>query len=612
MNKTYAMMLSTTDDLFQEEIWTTLSDHIEDYDDRIFFFCGKPIHSTLDDESYSNIVFNLMHYLTMDGLISLTGSLNHYIGTDAYKQYINQFGDVHKVSISVPLEGCSNVVLDNYGSSFALCSHLVEHGYKRFGIITGPERTSESSSRYRGTCDALFLNHLEAPVYINGDFSKHSGYVGAQALIKSRIDVIICANDQMALGAYDAAFEMGLRVPEDIAITGFDDIEQASLLKVPLTTVKQPFGEMVKSAYQILRTGKLTQLDHMGELKIRESCGCAPEILDASSEHERMNYYMNRYHESIQDYTETVSLHNKFDMVDDHIKLKSVISEYLSKMPHPEFHLCLFEDHKKAVENPLDFKYPEAMIYKYGLVEGHVQPETTFKMQDAFSEKLLPKTHHKSLLVYPITLHHQTFGYMIADSGTARKKTFPAFRGEVANALNRIDMFEQIKAYNKQLADIASSDVMTGLLNRRGFFEVIHQNYDKHIKNKKTPEIIYSDVNGLKMVNDSFGHAVGDELIIDAARILKSVFSEDYVARIGGDEFIIYRQNSCIEERESLFKKLEYEIKHHNENSQKPYTLAIEAGAACYCPEKNHSVEELISEADNMLYVKKKIAKTCF
>ena len=182
----------------------------------------------------------------------------------------------------------------------------------------------------------------------------------------------------------------------------------------------------------------------------------------------------------------------------------------------------------------------------------------------------------------------------------------------MANALNRIDMFEQIKAYNKQLANIASSDVMTGLLNRRGFFEILNQNYEKHVKNKKTPEIIYSDVNGLKSVNDSFGHAVGDQLIIDAARILKTVFSEDYVARIGGDEFIIYRQNSCIEERESLFKKLEFEIKHHNENSQKPYKLAIEAGAARYCPEKNHSVEELISEADNMLYVKKKIAKTCF
>ena len=114
------------------------------------------------------------------------------------------------------------------------------------------------------------------------------------------------------------------------------------------------------------------------------------------------------------------------------------------------------------------------------------------------------------------------------------------------------------------------------------------------------------------MVNDNFGHAVGDQLIIDAAHILKKVFSQDHVARIGGDEFIIYRQDSCIEERESLFKKLEFEIKLHNENSKKPYKLAIEAGAACYCPEKNHSVEELISEADNMLYVKKKISKTCY
>lgn len=605
MGKIYAMMLSTTEDLYQEEIWTSLSDYVEEGDDRVYFFCGKPIASTFDDEMYSNIIFNLMKHLPMDGLISHTGSLNYYIGPDAYKTYLDQFDHIPRASISVPIEGCSNVLLDNYTSSYELCEHLIGHGYKRYAIISGPDRTPESQERIDGTTAALLKHGIEQPLILTGDFSKKSGYKNALNLIDAHVDVIICANDLMALGAYQAIHDRGLRMPIDIAVVGFDDIEQSRLIDVPITTVKQPFDAMVKAAYDVLKSNETQNIKLLGEVKLRESCGCYRETLDAKSEQYKKQYYMNKYHESIQEYNQTIHMHNVFDQVNTHDKLNDAIHDYLEESEGIEFHLCLYEDGKQIIEDPQTYAFPKTMNHQFGFVNGRRFEKNSFDTADGLPQYIFEVSVARAFLVYPINHHNISYGYIVADAKTAKSKTFTALRREITNSLSRIDMYSQIKLYSQQMAQLASMDMMTGMLNRRGFFSYANVDFSAQLRRNKTPGIIFCDVNGLKRVNDNLGHAFGDQMIIHTSNILKKVFKNDTVARLGGDEFIIYKSDCSHIAPEQVYDALHNEIKAFNLKSNEPYELSLEAGMAKYERDTHGCLDELINHADKMLYLKK-------
>lgn len=605
MGNIYAMMLSTTEDLYQEDIWTSLSDYVEEGDDKIFFFCGKPLYSTVDDEMYSNVIFNLMKMLPMQGLISLTGTLNNYIGTEAFKNFIHQFGNIPMVSISVPLEGCSNVLLDNYTSSFTLCSHLMAHGYKRFGILTGPSDNLESMERLAGTREALKMKGIEDLLIVEGDFSKKSGYLGANELIDAHVDIIICANDLMSLGAYQALEARGLRIPTDIAVVGFDDIEQSRLLSVPLTTVKQPFETMVRSSYDLLKENQRKDIWHMGELIIRESCGCENLTIDAEEELKGKKFYMQRYNESIQEYTQTIHMHALFDQVNSISELTRAIDQYLEGAQASELHLCLYKDQKKLITDPMHFEYPEKMIYQYGYSNGKRYGRELFSTFNGLPKDRFEQTLSNAFLIYPLNHHDSSFGYIVVDSKTARNKTFTALRREINNALNRIDMYHQIKQYSQQMAKLATMDTMTGMLNRRGFFSYVNVDFPAQIKKQKSPGIIFCDVNGLKKVNDNHGHAYGDRMIVHTSNILKKVFKNDTIARLGGDEFIVYRSHCDHDTHDQIYKHIEFEIDQFNKTSKEPFILSLEAGMSRFDPTVHSSLDELISHADKKLYQKK-------
>ena len=129
--------------------------------------------------------------------------------------------------------------------SYAAVQHLLTRGAERVAMITGPRSTA--ASRLEGYHLALAAHPGPAPrpVVVNGDFTRSSGRVAMNRLMRARRppDAVFCANDLMAIGAMDATRELGLRVPEDVRLVGFDDIEAAALVSPGLTTVANPAYE---------------------------------------------------------------------------------------------------------------------------------------------------------------------------------------------------------------------------------------------------------------------------------------------------------------------------------------------------------------------------------
>ncbi len=172
--------------------------------------------------------------------------------------------------------------VDNYGGAALITEHLLELGHRQLAYIAGSDDTPDNAERFRGFQDRLASSHIafEPRLFARGDFLQGSGSRAVTELLsrKRPFDAIFAANDQMAMDAILALREHGLRVPEDVAVVGFDDIPLARYVAPSLTTVRQPANALGSQATQAvlaalggapLPEGVVLPV----ELIVRESCG---------------------------------------------------------------------------------------------------------------------------------------------------------------------------------------------------------------------------------------------------------------------------------------------------------------------------------------------------
>lgn len=145
---------------------------------------------------------------------------------------------------------------DDYGGALQAMRHLIGLGHRRIGIIGSALRPFALEERMRGLCDALDAANLpiDDSLVVNGDFSIESGELAAQQLLSlsKRPSAIFALNDRMALGAMRAAALMGLNLPADLSVVGFDDVALAALATPQLTTVRQPGFALGVAAAQMV------------------------------------------------------------------------------------------------------------------------------------------------------------------------------------------------------------------------------------------------------------------------------------------------------------------------------------------------------------------------
>jgi LacI family transcriptional regulator len=253
----------------------------------------KGIESTLSEKGYNVLLCSTdsdvekeKEYLKVlmgkriDGLIiSSSGAGNHY-------------DDLLKAKVPlVFLNRCpehlpSNMVMtNNIKGAYMATEHLIKHGYKKIAIITGPMQYSTGRDRYIGYKRALedYAISYHDELVLEGDFTIESSYELTKEIIESKmkIDAIFISNNSMSLGSYKYIKEQGLKIPQDIALYGFDDPEWADVVDPPLSGITQPAFELgVYAAQKMIDTIQGT-CPEIREIKlldpnmiIRKSCGC--------------------------------------------------------------------------------------------------------------------------------------------------------------------------------------------------------------------------------------------------------------------------------------------------------------------------------------------------
>lgn len=193
--------------------------------------------------------------------------------------------DLPMVVVGSPLhtDEVSFIDVDNVSGAYNAVLHLIRLGYQRIGTITGLSGAAASADRLEGYRKALLERgrNPDQSLITEGDFTEAGGYYAMRQILPAKPDAVFAASDLMAIGAMRAAREAGLKIPQDVAFVGFDDVPVATYANPQLSTIRQPIAQFGRNAVEILIDLIDNGIDPARriimdtELIIRESCGAS-------------------------------------------------------------------------------------------------------------------------------------------------------------------------------------------------------------------------------------------------------------------------------------------------------------------------------------------------
>jgi DNA-binding LacI/PurR family transcriptional regulator/signal transduction histidine kinase len=283
--RTVGILLNWFGDAYSIPIITSIIDAVREAGANAICFAGGRPGPLQRYEQAARVAFDLATRESVDGLILIAGTLVQRFGTEELARLATRDPDLPVVSVALELPGCDSVLVDNESGMRDIVGHLIaHHGYRRIGFIRGPESSPEAERRFRVYREVLSQHGLvvDDAWIAPGMFDGVSGQRAVELLFDQRkadLEALVAANDEMALGAIDALVARGTRVPEQVAVVGFDDTEMSNFATPSLTTVRQPLSKLGRRAATMLLDrlqGRAVSspLILPTEAVLRESCGC--------------------------------------------------------------------------------------------------------------------------------------------------------------------------------------------------------------------------------------------------------------------------------------------------------------------------------------------------
>jgi diguanylate cyclase (GGDEF)-like protein/PAS domain S-box-containing protein len=214
---------------------------------------------------------------------------------------------------------------------------------------------------------------------------------------------------------------------------------------------------------------------------------------------------------------------------------------------------------------------------------------------------------HRTPYVTEYRLQNRSGEYRwMVEYGRPIKDLDGSFSGYISSCYDVQDR----KTFEEKLHSLSTTDDLTGLLNRRGFFSLAQQQIKVANRTQIGFLLLYVDLDGLKKINDMLGHPEGDLALVETASILREIFREsDIIGRLGGDEFAVLaleRTRDVEEEEQAILKRIQESVETRNAQPGRRYALSLSAGIKTYDPERPCSLDEFISRVDSIMYEKKK------
>lgn len=278
------VMIGSIHSYYPTELIQGIYQASKDYDVNVMFFLGAHEKRNNEVEEYDyqvNTVYDYTQISGVDALIISYGTIGQFLEEQEKEEFLDKFSNMPHFVLEEEAER-NYIISDNYNGMKAVVEHLVKvRKYRMIAYISGPDGNLDAVQRRQAYMDVMNENLL--PIrkgYIEkGDFTKNSGVVIDKILDKyPDIQAVVCANDEMAFGAYERCVARGLKVGDDIVITGYDNCTLTQNIDLPLAKVNQNGYDMgyraVKEVIKLCEGGERIEVSQQKEVDFRDSCGC--------------------------------------------------------------------------------------------------------------------------------------------------------------------------------------------------------------------------------------------------------------------------------------------------------------------------------------------------
>ncbi len=572
------------------------------------------------------VVYLLPDLKEYDALISLDTYM-----TGSFIEPINKL----KKAVSIPVitmgtvkEGTYSIVNDQDLSFREIIEHLIDrHGCRDFVHVAGPRERSFCQERIEIFQNTLADNGLECGEerIFYGTLRPECGEAVLKEILeayaaeseKKLPDAIVCVNDYTAIGIIQALEKKGFRVPEDILVTGYDDILRAQYNEPSVTTSAQPFFHVGRIGMEILK--QVLRGDHPeqltavpGTLCLRQSCGCEPKDMV------RKDMIREKYIRTVSN-LESLALSNTNLILGGaiHEAVEEIYDEIekgcLRETGFRDAVLCLIDgwDQKKLIQHRYSLK-EETFNVVCGIVNGN-----SVKRQRLRKGQLLPEemmNDDKPYFIFPV--HHMQYflGYFIVNPELKEMEQLHIKSWLVSISTVLINWFfrHQLTDTVKELEYLYQTDMLTGLYNRRGYYRFFESYYDECRNSGSALAVFLIDMNGMKKINDRYGHAEGDFCLTTIADALQKCARLDEICiRMGGDEFVVLAKNYDPKKADVFMRMVRDLINQSTRRAGKNYQISVSIGCYMNVPEKEgfasiqSEAETYLGKADKEMYSEK-------
>lgn len=596
------------------------------YGDRVYVFSGEAWgFSASDFTEGENSIYNLIPFDRFDGVILHGDTLINPELTAVLADRIRAAG-IPAISLNHREEGMMLTALRNEDGIRDIVRHMVEvHGAKKINFISGPRGNEDSTIRYRTFREELKrfgIPFTEDQCFV-GNYHPDSGERAVRFWLKQGRknfpDTIVCANDEMALGACMALEEAGLRVPEDVKISGYDNAFLGQIHDPAITTVVRMDRELGATAYFKLRS-VMDGGEDIGDESIpcravfRGSCGCPDHeddfILSVGDVRRR---YVDERADSITR-TEILKASSaaltgarNFD------EMAEQVVRYIRIAGIDPFALCVNEadtaypdpaDLTRDIDKPVsESGFDKRMVVLAGVCGGQDCKHETIDTADLIPRQMAEEPV-AAILIEPLHFGNRTFGYAaVRYDEHARGDLFTTFLINISNAIESIRRQDQLNRLVEHLRRRWIYDPLTGILNRAGFGNQLESVLAKAREKQSEICIFFADLDNLKYVNDTLGHDEGDYFIKEGASALDSTRSADsLLMRYGGDEFVELDPDSGRKKAEARIETIRKRMEAVNKTSGIPVYLDMSVGYTIIPAGEPFDMTEKIEEADKAMY----------
>lgn len=614
MKKRIAAIMAGLDKEYQQEFSRGMAEAARQHDmDLCIFNCqGQAEEGVIRNDQGESSIFDLPDLQSFDGVVALCYTMVSSKALDHIHELIGKLQERPVVAIDTYIESAAEVTFDDEMSVRALMEHMIgEHGCRRFAMVTGPMGNKVAMDRYNASCEVLYAHDCAVESVFDGSWTRDGGrnaVAGILASPQGLPDAIVCGNDDMAFGVIEALNAAGVKVPGDVKVTGFDALREA--IGRGLTTVRRPVREAGMTSVDILvkwMKGKrpdkrLTTLPT--RLILGSSCGC-PGIPGTAEKYMRK---LSEAHRNIErSLTRASGFSSSLAGVAGQAEAGKVISDFAGSWGVNDMHVCVAPDFLSPEAKLQQDAYPGRMLLLASYSGGKTAPQTTFNTTDLLPILQIEHEEPLALVFSPLYYLDKNFGYAVFDLKHATGFELYSVLTLLGGALMSLNLKCIVTAYATALEDMSVHDPLTGLYNRRGYNQLAPALFADAQAHARCFAVISCDMDGMKTINDQYGHMAGDTAITRMGKALKTLELDGMTCvHISGDEFIAVGIVHDSEHALQLVENLEFAIEDLNHRERWICDISASIGVFAAVPKAEEKLDDFLIRADGAMYRNKR------